>query len=287
MTRDTVLRRSQLVTPANRPSAVAKALVSAADSVILDLEDAVPAGEKAAARAALVVALATAEISVGEVAVRINGIDTPWWLDDLIALRELPVGAIVIPKVRRPEDVVCVDRVCRQLTMQRGALLALLPMIETPDAVLRAPEIARSSERNAALVFGVGDYMAETGIAFGAEGIELARGQVALAALGAGLEAVDQVWPWIKDLEGLARDAQRGKALGYAGKWALHPMQIEAIHSAFSAGAEELAEAHRVVAAYDAAIAVGSGAVLFEGQLVDEAVVKIMRRRLATQETNT
>lgn len=286
MTRDTVLRRSQLVTPANRPSAVAKALVSAADSVILDLEDAVPAGEKAAARAALAQTLATAEISVGEVAVRINGLDTPWWLDDLIALRELPVDAIVIPKVRRPEDVVCIDRVCRQLTMRRGARLALLPMIETPDAVLRAAEIARSSERNAALVFGVGDYMAETGIAFGAEGIELARGQVALAALATGLEAVDQVWPWIKDLEGLARDAQRGKALGYAGKWALHPMQIDAVHTVFSAGDDEIAEARRVVAAYDAAVAVGSGAVLFEGQLVDEAVVKIMRRRLATQKTD-
>ena len=138
MKRDTVLRRSQLVTPAAKSGVIAKALASAADSVVLDLEDAVPADRKAEARSVLARALADATIRVGEVAVRINGLHTDWWLDDMRALCGLPVSSIVIPKVRAPGDVVCIDRVAHQLRQHGLAEVSLQPMIETPDAVLQA-----------------------------------------------------------------------------------------------------------------------------------------------------
>lgn len=283
MRRDAVLRRSQLVTPANRPSAVAKALGSNADSVVLDLEDAVPVGEKPAAREALAAALREAKVSVNEVAVRINGVDTEWWLEDLRALCGLPIGAIVIPKVRSPADVVCVDRVAHQLEAHGLAPVALQPMIETPGGVMAAQDIAAASDRTVALIFGVGDFIAETGLRFASAGTDFARAQVALATLAASLDPIDQVWPYVKDIKGLAADAAAGRALGYVGKWAIHPAQIDTIHTAFMPTAAELEEARRIVVAYDAAVARGEGALLVDGQLVDEAVVKNMIGRLAME----
>ncbi|MEN2976387.1 CoA ester lyase (plasmid) [Tistrella bauzanensis] len=283
MKRDTVLRRSQLVTPAAKSGVIAKALASAADSVVLDLEDAVPADRKAEARSVLARALADATIRVGEVAVRINGLHTDWWLDDMRALCGLPVSSIVIPKVRAPGDVVCIDRVAHQLRQHGLAEVSLQPMIETPDAVLQAMAIGAASPRNVALLFGIGDYIAETGMRFGTAGPELARAQVALAAHAAGIDPIDHVWPHVKDADGLVRNAEAGAALGYVGKWAIHPAQIDALHAAFMPTAAELAEARRIVNAYEASVAQGIGAILVEGQLVDEAVIKIMQGRLAME----
>ncbi|MGI6852120.1 HpcH/HpaI aldolase/citrate lyase family protein [Mesorhizobium sp. 1B3] len=280
MRRDTVLRRSQLVTPAAKPTVVVKALASGADSVILDLEDAVPADRKAEARSVLAGTLADAAVRVGEVAVRINGLHTDWWLDDMRALCGLPISSIVIPKVRSPSDVVCIDRVAHQLRQHGLAEVSLQPMIETPDAVLQAKAIAAASPCNVALLFGIGDYIAQTGMRFGSTGTDLARAQVALAAHAAGVDPIDHVWPYAKDLEGLERDARAGAALGYAGKWAVHPAQLETLHAAFMPTPAELDEARRIIAAYQASVAEGIGALLVEGQLVDEAVIKIMQGRL-------
>ncbi len=177
MKRDRVLRRSQLVTPAARPSVIAKALVSGADSVIVDLEDAVPADRKDEARRILAQTLAEAPIQVGEVAVRINGLHTDWWLDDMQALRGLPIASIVIPKVQSPGDVVCVAKVASQLRQGGLAEVSLQPMIETPGAVLQAKDIAEASPLNVALLFGIGDYIAETGMRFGATGPNVALGR--------------------------------------------------------------------------------------------------------------
>lgn len=278
-----ILRRSQLVTPANRRSAVEKALVSMADSVILDLEDAVPAQEKAAARVILTEVLAKIQPTVGEVAVRINGLDTPWWLEDMQALCGLNVQAIVIPKVRQASDVTTVARVADQLEQHGLANVVFQPMIETPDAVLKAHSIGTASARNVALIYGVGDYIAETGMRFSSGGTDFARAQVALAAHACGLDSIDHVWPFVKDLKGLQTDAQKGCDLGHTGKWALHPIQIETIHAAFMPTQTELTEARDIIAAYQAALQHGRGAILVDGQLVDEAVLKIMNKRLAVE----
>jgi len=283
MTGDGVLRRSQLVTPAARANVIAKALVSAADSVILDLEDAVVAAEKPDARNCLADTLRQTTATVGEVAVRINGLDTEWWLDDMRALCGLPVTSIVIPMVGSASDVICIDRVVQQLGPQGLPSVSLQPLIETPRAVMAAREIAQASDRNVALIFGVGDYMAKTGMRFGSSGTDFARAQVALAAHATGLFPVDHVWPYVKDGVGLANNAAEGRALGYFGKWVIHPAQVEAVHAAFMPTGDELDEARGIIAAYEAAVARGEGALLFKGQLVDEAVIKIMNGRLAME----
>ena len=202
------------------------------------------------------------------------------------ALRGLPIASIVIPKVQSPGDVVCVAKVASQLRQGGLAEVSLQPMIETPGAVLQAKDIAEASPLNVALLFGIGDYIAETGMRFGATGPNVARAHVALAAHAAGIDPIDHVWPYVKDIEGLAEDARAGAELGYVGKWAIHPAQIEALHTAFTPTKEELDEAQRIIAAYDASLANGVGALVVDGQLVDEAVIKIMQGRLAIMATD-
>jgi citrate lyase subunit beta/citryl-CoA lyase len=275
-----ILRRSQLVTPATSARMIEKALALDCDSLIIDLEDAVAPSAKAEARQNLRTVLSRIHSSDMEIGVRINGLDTAWFLDDMLALQGLPVDTVVIPKVHRPEDVSTVDVLLRQLEY-RGAPLnvTLQILIESGRGLANVAEIARASPRCVAVIFGAGDFTADTGVAFTTLGLMYARARIAAAAAVAGIDALDHVHPRIDEDAVLSAQAAEARELGFSGKWAIHPRQVPIINAAFSPSSGEIKEARRVIQAYDLAVASGDGSITVDGALVDEAVLKIMQRR--------
>jgi citrate lyase subunit beta / citryl-CoA lyase len=276
------LRRSQLVTPATTFRMIEKAAGLDCDSLILDLEDAVAPAMKPAARENVRKALGGLAFGDKEVGVRINGVTTPYFLDDLLALQGLAVDTVVVPKVNRPEDVAAVDLLLRQLEWRgcrEGVTLQLL--VETASGLEAAADAARASDRVASLIFGAGDFTADTGIAFTPRGLFYARARVVAAAAAAGVQALDHVHPAIQDLDGLREAARDARELGFQGKWAIHPAQVPIINEEFAPTVDEVREARRVIAAYETAKARGQGAITVDGALVDEATLKLMERRAA------
>jgi len=282
--KDSFIRRSQLVTPASSERILAKALTLECDSLVIDLEDAIAPSAKAQAREVLRRALADVDAlrhPRRELAVRINGLESPWCLDDLLALEDLPIDSVVVPKIHQAEDLYVFDQLLRQLELRGGRQgLTLQPLIESAAGLENAAAIARTSARCRTLIFGVGDFMADTGMAFEPALLLPARARVVTAAVAAGLQAIDHVHPAVADVDGLLKAAHAGRALGFTGKWAIHPQQVPPIHAAFSPSAEELARARRTVDAHEAALGRGEGAITVDGQLVDEAVLKTARRHL-------
>ena len=284
---DTILRRSQLVTPASSEKIIAKAMAADCDSLVIDLEDAIAPSQKAAARDLLRRVLSTATDPLRgrrELGVRINGLESPWCLDDLQALQGLPIDTVVVPKIHAAEDLYVFDCMLGQLERRSGGMprLTLQPLIESARGLEHAASIARASSRCVSLIYGVGDYMADTGVPLDSPLVSMARARVVNAAAAAGVMAIDHVHPAVADVDGLRNSSLAGRALGFAGRWAIHPGQIATINACFSPGAAELDKARRTVAAYEAALAAGEGAITLDGELVDEAVLKIARRHLAT-----
>jgi citrate lyase subunit beta / citryl-CoA lyase len=278
-------RRSQLVTPASSEKLLEKALKVDCDSLVIDLEDAVAPTFKHEARQVLRRALTDVAPGRRELCVRINGLETPWCLDDLLALEGLPIDAVVVPKVQRPEDLYVYDQLLRQLELRGGRSgLALLALIESAGGLENASSIARASHRCRALIFGVGDFIAQTGMAFDEQTLLPVRSRIVTAAAAAGVQAIDHVHPDVVDTEGLVRAAQAGKKLGFTSKWAIHPRQVAPVERVFSPDDDEVARARRTIAAYESAQREGRGAIIVDGLLVDEAVLKIAQRKLALAE---
>jgi citrate lyase subunit beta/citryl-CoA lyase len=276
------LRRSQLVTPATSFRMIEKAAALPCDSLVLDLEDAVAPSMKQAARDNVRRAYAELGFTRKEVGVRINGLATPYFLDDVLALQGLSVETLVIPKVHRPEDVIAVEILLRQLEFRAGPQgVTLQLLIESAQGLEASAEIARASSRIVSLIFGAGDFTADSGIAFTHAGLLYARMRVVVAAAAAGVQALDHVHAAISDLDGLAAAAREARELGFHGKWAIHPSQIPVINEAFAPSEDEIAQARRVIAAYEAAKSEGQGAITIDGALVDEAMLKVMQRRAA------
>ena len=271
------LARSFLFVPATRPERYAKALVSGADAVIIDLEDAVAAQEKKGARRQL--ASAFEQLGASERArtvVRMNASGTPWFDDDLVFLAGL-VGqglpAVMLPKAESA-------LVLQQLAQALGPDCALLPLVESlagwdgVEALAAAPQVLR-------LAFGHLDFQADVGMAAGADEVELVpvRLAVVLAARRARLAApIDGVTAAIRDAERLQEDAARSRRFGFGAKMCIHPEQIALVNAAFSPSAAELDWAHRVLAAVEAA---GGGVVSLDGRMVDGPVVRSAQRTLA------
>src|SRR3954464_7629027 len=253
------LRRSELSTPASNERMIESAARSDADLVFLDLEDAVAPAEKEAARARAIDALRELGWGAGVRAVRVNGVGAPWAYRDVI---EVVLGAgdaldvLIVPKVRAPRDVWWVETLLDQLEAKSVALEAL---IEEAEAVGRVEEIARSSRRLEALIVGFGDLSASQGMPPGVltGGVSYpgdiwhhVRARTVLAARAAGIEAIDGPYPSFRDPDGYREEARRARALGFSGKWAIHPSQIELANDAFSPSDDEVRAARGVVEAY-------------------------------------
>ena len=288
----TRLRRSELATPGSQQKMIAKAAESAADLVFLDLEDAVAPAEKERARRQVIAALNEIDWDGRVRAVRINAMDTVWAHDDII---EVVTNAgprldiIIIPKVKAPRDVWFVETLLSQLEakLRLDRRIGLEVLIEETEALARVEEIAAASPRLEALILGVGDLSASQGIRTGhisdpamrypGDMWHYARNRMIVAARANGLDAIDGPYPNYRDADGYRREASWGSTLGCAGKWCIHPSQIEVANDVFAPTEKEIALARRMCDAYDAAQSGGAGAAGESGVLVDAASVRIFQ----------
>ena len=258
--------RSALFLPASNPRAIAKARESSADLVILDLEDAVKPVDKEAARNA-------AFQAVGRdwpmpVAIRINGVGTPWHEEDVAAIEQARPAFAVVPKVESPDQIVAIhDRV----------ELPLIAMIETPAAVLHAHAIATAKHYGlAGVLAGTNDLRAELRIPRNASrsSISTALQTIVLAARATGVAVFDGVFNGLDDANGFAAECREARDLGFDGKCLIHPNQIETCNRIFSPGEVEIEQARALVAA------ASGGAERFGGEMVEEMHVAAARRLL-------
>jgi citrate lyase subunit beta/citryl-CoA lyase len=260
---------------------LAKARGTAVDEVVIDLEDAVVPDAKAQARADVVATLAAGGFACGTLAVRVNAPGTPWGHEDLIALggAEVRPHSVVVPKVQGAGDLAFVDRLLDGVESAAGHAepLRVQALVETARGLRALDEIVGGSARLEAVVLGYADLGASLGRSR-AGAVDLDRwlavqDAVLAAARAAGLQAIDGPHLAIDDEAGLAAAAARAADLGFDGKWAIHPSQIEPLVAAFTPSDEEVARAEAVLAALDAAAADGArGAVSLDGEMLDEAV---------------
>jgi citrate lyase subunit beta/citryl-CoA lyase len=271
--------RSLLFAPGTHARRVEKALASAANAVIIDLEDAVPPTEKAAARSQVLQQLGKAPGGQGpRVYVRVNGLDTVWCYPDVLALVGTRIEGFVIPKVVRGADLATLDWLLTQLERERGLPpggLALLPLIEDSRAILGLEEITTASSRVRCLAFGGADYALDLRLQSSPEESELAfaRARLVHCSRAANLAApIDSVTLEIRDPVRLANDVRRTRQFGFQGKLCIHPDQIAIVNAAFAPDEAELARARAIVAAYAAATARGEAAVQVDGLMVDAPI---------------
>jgi citrate lyase subunit beta/citryl-CoA lyase len=271
-------RRSCLSVPGSSGKMLAKAARVPADEIVIDLEDAVAPGAKDEARAR--VAAVLADWGGGAVSVRVNAPRTPWCHQDVAALAALELGAIVVPKVEGAGDLAFVDRLLDGVEAAAGRArpLRVQALIETAAGLARVQEIAAASARLDALILGYADLAASLGGTRDLDAWRPAQEQVLLAARAHGLQAIDGPHLGIAVDDAFAAAVARARDLGFDGKWAIHPVQVDALNAAFTPTDEELRSARAVIAALDAADA---GAVALDGQMLDEAVRAAALRTLA------
>ena len=288
-------RRSELATPASSERMCEKAASAGADLVFLDLEDACAPAVKESSRAIVVGALTGLDWGRTVRAVRINGIDTPWCHGDII---EVVTGArgnldvVIVPKVRRARDVWWVDVLLGQLESSLGLErpIGLEVLIEEAEGLANALEIAQSSGRLEALIFGAGDLSAslharvdgnfDPVVPYPGDFWHFARAQVLTAARAGLVDAIDAPYPAYQDPEGYRQSALAASALGYDGKWAIHPGQVPIANDVFSPTPAEVAEAEEAVRTYREAEAAGVGAIGRDGTLVDAAHMRLAANTL-------
>ena len=273
-------RRSLLFMPGANARALEKSRELPADGLIFDLEDAVAPDAKAAARTAVAAALAQGGYGRRELVLRVNGLDSEWGEADLAAAAAMPIHAVLLPKVESAERV----RQTAARLERAGASpdLAIWCMIETPRGVLAAPEIA-ANVRVAALVMGTSDLTKDLQARDTPDRLPLMTSLqlVLLAARANGLAALDGVHLNLADDEGFQALCAQGRALGFDGKTLIHPKQIVPANAAFAPGPSEIAQARKVIAAHEAALAAGKGIVVVDGRLVENLHVAAAQRTIA------
>jgi citrate lyase beta subunit len=286
------LRRSLLITPANRDERVRKAATLAADAIVLDLEDGVQPSEKPKAREVMGRALASLETGRRERILRVNAVGTPEYAADMAALAAAPherLDAIFLPKVESADQVrdlaaraAALEAALEAAGRPRERSLEIIATIETARGLFRALEIADAHPRVTALFFGSGDYSAETGGAVTAEALAVPRALIVAAAGAARIQAIDAAYfEDVRDLAATERDARLAKELGYVGKLVFHPDQLAPVNRVFTPTPDEVAGAHRIVAAYRAAVAEGRGTIVADGRFIAIDIVRMAERTIA------
>ena len=290
--RPTRLRRSELSTPATSEKMLAKAAASDADLVFVDLEDSVAPAAKRGARGLAVEALTGLDWGGKTRAVRINGVQSEWALDDLV---EVVTGAgthldvIIVPKVKAPRDVWFVETVLTQLEAKLGLdrPVGIEVLLEEAEALSRVEEIAGCSPRLEALILGPGDLAASLGMRLGHIGVagdrypgdvwHHARARMIAAARANGLDPIDGPYADFRNPDGYRREAGWAATLGCVGKWAIHPSQIEVANEVFAPTEDEVARARAAVEAVRAAEADGAGAAQTGGVMIDAATARLFQ----------
>jgi (S)-citramalyl-CoA lyase len=270
---DEPLRRSLLFVPGLRPDRYPKALETQADCVCVDLEDAVAQARKDESRALSLPVFADPSRPRAERVLRVNGLRTVDGLRDVLAVIELAArpDALMLPKVKHAEEIRWLDDLLTSMAVQ----IKLQVIIETADGLQNAAEIATASDRVVALLFGAVDLSAELRCSQSWESLLYARSRVVHAAARAGIDAIDVPFLDLNDAHALQVEARRSQQLGFTGKAAIHPAQLDVIHGVFSPTAEEVDRARRILATFSES---KDGLVVVDGQLIEKPVVRAMQR---------
>jgi citrate lyase subunit beta / citryl-CoA lyase len=280
--------RTALFVPGNRPERVDKAVQTAADMVIIDLEDTVPRAEKVRTRP-----LVREKIKAHAgraLMVRVNSLETGLTAADLTEIVIPGLAAVMLPKVQRPEDVHRMHSLLAQQESARGiqpGSVALVSLLESALAIENAFQIASADTslgRAHRLAFGAADFTLDLGIQMSRDGEELRypRARIAVACRAAGIDApLDSPFMIdLKDIEALKADTLKGKQMGFGGKLCVHPNQVDICNRIYSPNEQEVAFASRVVAAFEAAEADGTAAIEIDGKMIDYPIVAQCRRVL-------
>jgi citrate lyase subunit beta/citryl-CoA lyase len=271
--------------PGSNARAIEKARTLPADGVIIDLEDAVAPDAKVAAREQVAAAVKQGGFDSREVFIRVNGIDTPWHAEDMMAAAQAAPDAILVPKINNSDQLEMVGR--RLLDMGCNKKTRIWAMIETPFSILNILDIARaardSETRLSGFVLGTNDLAKETSA-------KLVPGRApmlswlttcVLAARAYGIAVLDGVYNDIGNAEGFVAECEQGRDLGMDGKTLIHPNQIEPCNRAFSPGEAEIAQARKFIAAFDLPENADKGAIMLDGRMVERMHADIARRTVA------
>lgn len=285
------VRRTELTTPAHSMKMMSGAASSKADEVMLDLEDACALSQKVAARKTLVEAATTLDWSGKVLAFRPNNIRTHFFLDDMLEIiggAGQRIDVVILPKTEAPSEIHYVDRLLTALEMKFGlppGRIGLEVLIESAMGILHVEEIARASPRMEALIFGIADYSGDTGALLTSDAFSsyvYAKQKMIAAAKATGLDAVDCVTLKFKELDLVRSDAERARAMGFDGKWAIHPTHIDVINRAFTPSPAEVERAKRIIDAYHQAdVERGLGAIVVGDEMVDRATIRVEEKKLA------
>lgn len=271
-------RRSVLYLPASNARAIEKVKSLPVDSVVLDLEDAVAPDAKTWAREALLTALASNDFGRRERVVRINTLETPWGIDDAIAMAASEADAICLPKVEHPGQV---HRLIELLDQHGGGNKRLWVMAETPLGLQQVDAIATCSDRIDVLLMGTSDLCKELRIPFSVqrEGLQYALQRCVIAARAANIDIIDGVFIDLSDEAGFEQSCQQGRLLGFDGKSVIHPKQLAKANAVFAPAATDVEAARKIVAAWEQRG--DAGILVVDGKLVEELHVVQAQRNLA------
>jgi malyl-CoA/(S)-citramalyl-CoA lyase len=307
------LHRSELAVPGSNPSLFEKAAKSAADIIFLDVEDAVAPDDKEQARKNIIAALNEIDWGTKTMMIRINGLDTHYMYRDVVDIVEAcpRLDMILIPKVGVPADVYAIDMLVTQIetAKKRTKRIGFEVLIETALGMANVEAIAQSSERLEAMSFGVADYAASTrarttviggvnadyGVLtdkdasgnrnyYWADQWHAAQTRMLVACRAYGLRPIDGPFGDFSDPDGFIAAAKRAAVLGYEGKWAIHPSQIDLANQVFTPSEAEVTKARRIMSAMDEAAKAGKGAVSLDGKLIDIASIRMAEALLKKAE---
>jgi citrate lyase subunit beta/citryl-CoA lyase len=278
--------RSLLFVPANVPEYIDKAHQRGADAIVLDLEDSIPQGEKAAARERVASAAEQLSARGVDVVVRVNA-SLRLVAPDLEAVASPAVRAVCVPKVNGAAQLQWISEALGELEIERGipqGTIRLIAMIESVGALSRREEIATSTRRLAAMTLGTEDFAASAGIAPEADALLYPCQQVVFAARAAGITPLGFVGSiaQYRDLEAFRTTIRRSRQLGFRGALCIHPAQVAIMNEGFAPSQEELAEARGIIDAYERALAAGRGSAEYNGRMLDAPVVARAKEVLAS-----
>jgi len=271
-------RRSMLYIPGNNPAMIQQGGVYGADSILLDLEDAVALNQKDAARILVRNMIKVIDFYDAEVCVRINHLSTPFGLADLEAIVPLQPSAIRYPKTESAEEVAELLTIIEKIEDRHGLphnKMTLHAMIETAMGVQNVFNIASQFVRVDAITIGGQDLTADMNIVYTPEGtgIDFARKRIVMAAKASHIDVIDTVFPDVNDEEGLRKETEYAKSIGFTGKAVINPRQIEIIHKVYTPTEEEVRKAYRIVKEFKINSAAGVGVFAIDGKMIDAPIV--------------
>jgi citrate lyase subunit beta / citryl-CoA lyase len=279
------LRRTMMFMNAQKPGLIKDAYIYGCDSIMLDLEDAVAENQKDSARFSLYHALKSIDYGDTEVIVRINGLDTPHWKEDIRVCVAGGADGIRIAKCESAQDVKIVEKATEEAEKEFGVEVGrtlLMAALESPKGILNAYEICSASDRMFGVAISGGDFRKCMQTKFQPDGVDMlaARGQMLLAARAAGIQCFDTVFTNLDDDEGFMAELKQNKAMGFDGKSLINPKQIRPVHEILAPTEKEIVTAERIVTAYREQAAAGVGVFTLDGKMIDLAFIPGAERTL-------